>query len=108
MADERQDGASDTQARRRSDDWQRPRRARSEAGDMNIIGPSVKARRLQLNRNRTEFIKDLSNASGGRWAPSVADLLNIERMTRTVTDIELAVLAAALNATVDALMEDRR
>jgi hypothetical protein len=93
--------------RKRPEDWRRPRRARSEDGAMNLVGQALKARRLALGRTRAEFITDLSNVTGGRWSPSVADLLNIERRTRTVTDVELAALAKALRTTVTALMGER-
>ena len=105
-ADEERDEKSESEKRKRSDTWQRPLRARTEDGSMNLVGPTVKVRRLALRRNRSEFIKDLSNITKGRWAPSVADLLNIERQTRTVTDIELTALAKALKVQVAALQDE--
>lgn len=75
---------------------------------MNLVGMTVKARRVALGRSRAEFITDLSNATSGRWAPSEADLLNIERRTRTVTDVELVALADALKTTAAALIGEAR
>lgn len=94
--------------RKRAQDWQRPKRARSADGGLNLVGPVVKARRRALGRTRPEFVADLSNVTSGRWAPSAADLLNIERRTRTVTDIELVALAEALRTSVRDLMGDPR
>jgi tRNA U54 and U55 pseudouridine synthase Pus10 len=92
-----------SQQRKRASTWKRPQRVRAEDGSMNLVGPAVKERRLTLRRNRSEFIKELSNTTQGRWSPSVADLLNIERQTRTVTDIELVAIAKALKVSVEAL-----
>jgi hypothetical protein len=106
-ADEELEERSGSKQRKRASTWKRPQRVRAEDGSMNLVGPMVKERRLTLKRNRSEFIKDLSNTTLGRWSPSVADLLNIERQTRTVTDIELIAIAKALKVPVEALFEGR-
>jgi hypothetical protein len=74
---------------------------------MNLSGPLIRERRVALGITRPEFIKRLSNVTEGRWAPSEADLVNVERQTRTVTDIELAACAAALGVTVADLVRGR-
>lgn len=93
---------------KRPEGWRRPRRPRSEDGNMNLVGQTVKTRRLALGLTRAQFITDLSNVTEGRWSPSAADLLNIERRTRTVTDIELSAFAKALRTSVSSLLGEQQ
>jgi hypothetical protein len=93
--------------RQRPDGWKRHPRPRSAEGRMNLCGPAIRERREALGLTRPEFIKRLSNATEGRWSPSEADLVNVERQTRTVTDIELVACAAALGIPVSDLISGR-
>jgi hypothetical protein len=72
---------------------------------MNLCGVQVRERRIAMGLTRAEFIVLLANATEGRWSPSEADLVNVERGTRTVTDVELAAFGYALDVGAAELMK---
>lgn len=79
-------------------------RVRAEDGSMNLVGHRVKERRVAQKRSRREFVAYLATLSDQRWSPSEADLANIERQVRTVTDIEAVILAAATGLSLEELI----
>lgn len=91
---------------KRPEGWQRHPRPRSADGHMNLSGPAIRERRLAQGLTRAEFIVRVANATEGRWSPSEADLVNVERQTRTVTDVELAAFAAALGVSFADLIRE--
>jgi transcriptional regulator with XRE-family HTH domain len=71
-------------------------RLRASDGSFNTVGARVKERRKALGLTQDQLQGRLGLATGGRWAISGQEVLNIERGTRTVLDVEVLALAEAL------------
>jgi transcriptional regulator with XRE-family HTH domain len=71
-------------------------RLRAEDGRLNQVGTRVRERRKALGLTQDQLQGRLGYVTGGRWAVSGQEVLNIERGQRTVLDVELFALAKAL------------
>jgi transcriptional regulator with XRE-family HTH domain len=73
-----------------------PQKVRDEQGNMNAVFDRIKERRRVLGVTQEDLCGRIAEASGGRWVPSRKDVGRCETGTRIVSDIELRVLAVAL------------
>lgn len=80
-------------------------RLRKNGVYQNAIGARVRNRRRELKLTQDAFCARLTNHSGGGWSPTEADIYRIERQTRIVSDLELVVIAAALECEILWLLE---
>lgn len=71
-------------------------RLRTPDGKANDIGPRVAARRAEVGLKQDEMCARIAYATAGRWSPGWQDISRIENGARLVTDIEIKVLAEAL------------
>lgn len=71
-------------------------RLKAANGTFNLVGARVRARRRELRLTQDQLQGRLGYVTQGQWATSGQEVLNIERGERTVLDVELMALAAAL------------
>jgi transcriptional regulator with XRE-family HTH domain len=71
-------------------------RLRTALQGQNLVGPRVRARRKELKLTQDALCGRIARLTGGQWNPSPGDIYRIQTGTRIVSDIELVVLAAAL------------
>ena len=71
-------------------------RLRSQDHKLNQIGSRVRERRQILTLDQDEVCARLARETKGEWNPGWQDVSRIENGARTVTDIEILVLASAL------------
>lgn len=71
-------------------------RLRTPDGKMNDLGGRVQQRREELEVKQDELCARIAHETGGAWTPAWQDISRIENGFRTVTDLELRVLAMAL------------
>lgn len=71
-------------------------RLKASNGKLNVVGERVRQRRRSLGLTQDELQGRLGYVTNGDWAVSGQEVLNIERGTRTVLDVELAALSDAL------------
>lgn len=79
-------------------------RLRDQNGHLNLVGDHVRAKREELGLTRDMLAGRLAHETGGVWNPSVDELYNLEARIRTVTDLEIVVLAKVLGSSVLWLM----
>lgn len=70
---------------------------RAEDGRKNQVGERVRQRRMELELTQDALNGRLAHQSGGRWNPSMQEILHIENGTRIVSDVEIIALAHALD-----------
>ena len=75
---------------------------------MNLIGPRVRRRRLELNDTRDAVCARIQINTGNRWEIDHLDLWKIEAQRRACTDVEIVEIAKALNVQAGWLLEDRK
>lgn len=75
-------------------------RLRKHGVHQNAVGARVRTRRRELKLTQDALCARLTGHSGGEWSPTEADIYRIERHTRIVSDLELVVLAAALECEI--------
>lgn len=71
-------------------------RLRAQDHKLNQIGLRVRERRQVLTLDQDEVCARLARETKGEWNPGWQDISRIENGARTVTDLELLVLALAL------------
>jgi transcriptional regulator with XRE-family HTH domain len=70
-----------------------------QEGRSNVSGLRVRERRLALKLKQDMLCGRIATVTDGEWNPDRLEVLRIEQGTRTVTDLELLVLAKALDCT---------
>jgi hypothetical protein len=75
-----------------------PRAARLKTQDekMNLIGPRVKQRRIDLELSRDIVCARIQISTNNRWEIDNRDLWKIEAQRRACTDVEMVEIARAL------------
>ena len=83
-----------------------PRTARLKTldGKMNLIGPRVRARRIELGLTHDAVCARVQINTGNRWEIDHRDLWKIEAQRRACTDVEIVELAKALEVEVSQLI----
>ena len=76
----------------------RAARPRLETGESNLVGPRVRACRVELGLTHDAVCGRLAYITNGRWIPNRQDIYKIEAQVRTCTDIEIVAIAEALGA----------
>lgn len=71
-------------------------RLRKDNGHLNGVAERVQQTRTRLKLTRDQLNGRIAFATNGKWSPSAQEVLHIELGVRTVTDIEVSALAAAL------------
>lgn len=71
-------------------------RLRTQDHKLNQIGLRVRERRQVLALDQDEVCARLAHETKGEWNPGWQDVSRIENGARTVTDVEIMVLAIAL------------
>lgn len=75
-------------------------RLRKRGVHQNAIGERVRVRRRELKLTQDALCARLTSYSGGGWSPTEADVYRIERHIRIVSDLEMVVVAAALECDI--------
>lgn len=70
---------------------------KTEDGAANLVGPQVKARRIELGLSHSDVCLRIAEATNGRWIPLKQDIYKIEVLIRGVSDIEADVLSRILD-----------
>jgi transcriptional regulator with XRE-family HTH domain len=73
-------------------------------GHKNGVGDRVRERRLALGLTQKALGGRIAVHSEGRWAPTEDELYGLEKRDRLVSDLEVRVLAGALECSVLYLM----
>lgn len=71
-------------------------RIRHPDGTLNAVGGRVRSRRKQLKLTRQELVARLGTVTDGRWLADENEIYGIEVGRRSVHDLEVIALAAAL------------
>ena len=71
-------------------------RLRSDDGKMNGLGARVSERRHALGIEQDDLCARIAQLTDGKWNPAWQDISRIENGARTVTDLEVIILAHAL------------
>jgi hypothetical protein len=71
-------------------------RLRTPDGKLNDLGGRVQQRRDELKITQDELCARIATETGGAWTPAWQDISRIENGVRTVTDLEVRVLARVL------------
>ena len=71
-------------------------RLRTKDGKLNLVGERVQQRRQTLKLEQDELCALIATATSGEWNPGWQDISRIENGARLVTDLEVVVLAMAL------------
>ena len=66
-------------------------------GRMNEVGIPIRVRRRTLKIRQEDLAARIDLASGGTWQAGRRDIHRIEAGTRKVTDLELRIIARALD-----------
>lgn len=72
-------------------------RMKTEDGAANLVGPQVKARRLELGLSHDDVCARIAQATSGRWIPLRQDIYKIEARMRGVSDLEVITFAQVLD-----------
>jgi len=73
-------------------------------GKKNGVGERVRERRLELRMTQDRLSANLARLTEGQWNPSIDEIHNLEVGRRLCGDLELRVLARALETNVLWLM----
>ena len=73
-----------------------PARLRTPDGKMNGLGERVEFQRRKQRLTQDELCGRIAFHSKGEWNPSRLDIVRVEQGRRLVTDLEVKMLAAAL------------
>jgi transcriptional regulator with XRE-family HTH domain len=71
-------------------------RIRTEDGALNQIAERLRSRRRVLKLTQETLCAKLATVSAGRWVANRKEIVHLEAGTRIVSDIELLMLAKAL------------
>ena len=71
-------------------------RLRTSDNKINQVGERVKQRRQELKVKQDELCARLARLTTGEWAPAWQDISRIEHGVRIVSDLEILMLAEAL------------
>ena len=82
----------------------RAARLKTEDGKMNLIGPRVRQRRVELELSRDTVCARIQISTGNRWEIDHRDLWKIEAQRRACTDVEMVEIAKALEVEAGWLM----
>jgi transcriptional regulator with XRE-family HTH domain len=74
------------------------KRVRTADNKINMVGGRVKERRLELELTRDQLAARVAVASRQSWVPDEPEIYKIEDGRRSVHDIEIMLLAKALEA----------
>lgn len=74
-------------------------RLRTDKGKLNQLAGRVIARRRELRLGQDDLCGRIAQLTSGMWNPTWRDIQRIERGLRIVSDIELLILARALDCT---------
>ena len=75
-----------------------------EDGSKNMVGSQVRKARANMRLTLEAVCGRVADVTNGRWIPISQDIYKIESKRRSVTDIEAAALAAALECRIGWLM----
>ncbi len=73
---------------------------------MNLIGTRVRERRKAQQWTQDTLCARIAVVTEGAWNPEWRDIVRIESGTRKVSDLELLVLAAALECSAAWLLQE--
>ena len=73
---------------------------------MNLVGLQIKERRKYLKWNQDTLCARIAFVTESVWNPEWRDIVRIEGGTRKVSDLELLVLAKALECTASWLLQE--
>lgn len=71
-------------------------RVRTQDGKINLVGQRVSIRRSELRIKQDELCARIATHTNGEWNPAWQDISRIENGSRIVSDIEIVILASAL------------
>ena len=83
-----------------------PTRLKTEDGNYNQLGARVKAKRRERSITQEELCALLATHTNGVWNPDFKEISRLERGKRTVTDLEILVLAKILKCSPCELLVD--
>jgi hypothetical protein len=72
---------------------------------MNQSGYRISVRRIELGLTQSMLCGRIADLTSASWNPTEGDIGRIERGTRIVSDIELAILAKALESSIQHLLD---
>jgi transcriptional regulator with XRE-family HTH domain len=72
-------------------------RVRTAEGHLNQIADRMRSRRRVLKVTQEQLCGRVAGASEGRWVPARMDIVRIENGGRLVSDLEILILAQALD-----------
>jgi len=84
-----------------------PARLRSGDGKKNQIGERVREQREALGLTQDAMSGRIADLTGGEWTPDLHEIYRIEAGRRTVTTLELVILAGALGCDACFLLDGR-